>query len=107
MRTSNGLSKVASYADGIGPWLQHIYLGKHPSGTAKLSSLVADASEFGLQVHPYTLRRDDLPQGVADFDELLDIFLNQAQVHGLFTDFPDLVYSFRERMPFSYELPQH
>jgi glycerophosphoryl diester phosphodiesterase len=91
LRTPEGLSSVAEYARGIGPYLPHIYLGKNASGDARLSSLVPDAQARGLLVHPYTFRRDELPAGVGSFTELLHIFVHQAGVDGLFTDFPDLV----------------
>jgi glycerophosphoryl diester phosphodiesterase len=45
-------------------------------------------------VHPYTLRRDELPAGIASFTELLDIFIGLAGIDGLFTDFPDLVVDY-------------
>ncbi len=91
LRTPTGLSYVASYAQGIGPFLPHIFLGKTESGDARLSKLVELAQARGLQVHPYTFRRDELPAGIESFTELLDIFVRQAGVDGLFTDFPDLV----------------
>ena len=68
----------------------HIYRGKDDAGKAGLSDLVVLARERGLLVHPYTFRRDELPEGVGSFDELLDIFIGQAAIDGLFTDFPDL-----------------
>jgi glycerophosphoryl diester phosphodiesterase len=94
LRTSAGLSYVASYAQGIGPFLPHIYLGKTASGEACLSDLVTLAHAQGLQVHPYTFRRDELPDGIDSFAELLDIFIHQADIDGLFTDFPDLVVEY-------------
>lgn len=90
LRTPDGLSYVASYAQGIGPALEHIYLGK-ASGATRISELVTLAQARGLQVHPYTFRCDALPPGIDNFTELLDIFIQQAGVDGLFTDFPDLV----------------
>lgn len=94
LRTPGGLARVAGYADGIGPWLKQIYLGKDAKGRAQLSELVAQAHAAGLLVHPYTLRRDELPQGVESFHELLDIIIRQAGVDGLFTDFPDAVQTY-------------
>jgi len=94
LRTPKGLDYVASYAQGIGPFLPHIYLGKTASGSARLSNLVSLAQARGLQVHPYTLRRDELPAGIASFTELLDIFIGAAGIDGLFTDFPDLVIDY-------------
>ncbi len=94
LRTSEGLSYVASYAQAIGPFLSHIYLGKTESGSAHLSDLVTQAQARGLQVHPYTLRRDELPAGIASFTELLDIVIGQVGIDALFTDFPDLVVDY-------------
>jgi len=94
LRTPAGLDYVADYAHGIGPWLPHIYLGKADTGEPVLSPLVPQAHERGLLVHPYTFRRDDLPAGVADFDELLDIGIRHAGIDGLFTDFPDLAIDY-------------
>jgi glycerophosphoryl diester phosphodiesterase len=94
LRTPAGLDYVASYAQGIGPFLPHIYLGSSASGEPRLTTLVNDAHTRGLQVHPYTFRRDELPAGIESFTQLLDIFIRQAGVDGLFTDFPDLVHAY-------------
>jgi glycerophosphoryl diester phosphodiesterase len=94
LRTPAGLSYVASYAQGIGPFLPHVFLGKTESGVPRLSELVELAQARGLQVHPYTFRRDELPAGIESFTELLDIFVRQAGVDALFTDFPDLVVDY-------------
>jgi glycerophosphoryl diester phosphodiesterase len=94
LRTPAGLDYVASYAQGIGPFLPHIYLGRSASGSPRISTLVDDAHARGLQVHPYTFRRDELPAGIESFAQLLDVFISQAEVDGLFTDFPDLVIDY-------------
>ncbi|HEY6131573.1 MAG TPA: glycerophosphodiester phosphodiesterase [Halioglobus sp.] len=99
LRTPAGLTYVASYAQGIGPWLPHIYLGKTASGTVCFSELVDLAQGRGLLVHPYTFRRDELPAGIESFTELLDIFIGQAGIDGLFTDFPDLVGEYLRQPP--------
>lgn len=99
LQTAAGLDTVARYADGIGPWLMQIYRGKQADGSVELSDLVALAHERGLQVHPYTFRADQLPAGIDSFAELLDIFLRQAGVDGLFTDFPDLARDYLLQHP--------
>ena len=91
LRTPQGLAEVADYAQGIGPWLQQIYLGRTAAGAPHLTDLVEQAHALGLLVHPYTFRRDELPGGVSSFEELLDIFIGQLRIDGLFTDFPDIV----------------
>ncbi len=97
MRTDSGLARVAQYADGIGPWLRHIYQGADGTGRPRLNDLVARAHRQGLQVHPYTFRRDELPEGIESFDQLLALFVRDAGIDGLFTDFPDLVRDYLDR----------
>jgi glycerophosphoryl diester phosphodiesterase len=97
LQTPPGLADIASYADGIGPWLMHIYRGRDEAGATRLSQLVAQAQAQGLVVHPYTFRRDELPEGIGSFRELLDIFILQAGIDGLFTDFPDIVSDYLEQ----------
>lgn len=99
LQTAAGLDEVATYADGIGPWLMQIYRGKRADGSVELSDLVALAQQRGLQVHPYTFRADQLPEGIGSFEELLEIFLHQAGVDGLFTDFPDLARDYLLQHP--------
>ena len=94
LQTAQGLKEIASYADGIGPWIGQIYRGRSDDGEAITSSLVENALSNGLEVHPYTFRQDELPADISDFNELLDILINQEKITGLFTDFPDLVRSF-------------
>ena len=83
------LARIGGYADAIGPAIGLIYQGMSGS-TATLTSLVDDAHAKGLAVHPYTFRKDDLPPGITDFGSLLNLFIAQIGVDGIFTDFPDL-----------------
>lgn len=94
LRTAEGLDYIARYASGIGPWTAHIYQGKHADGSARLAPLVTQARERNLAVHPYTFRKDELLPGITSFEELLDIFIGELHVDGLFTDFPDLVVAY-------------
>jgi len=55
MITPSGLEEVAAYADGIGPWLGHVL----DPGSISATSLVTDAHNFGLKVHPWTLRKEN------------------------------------------------
>ncbi len=94
LRSPAGLADIATYADGIGPWLMQIYRGRDDNGEAILSDLVSQARQQGLKVHPYTFRRDELPNGIDNFEQLLELFLCELRVDGLFTDFPDLARQF-------------
>ncbi|WP_296806556.1 glycerophosphodiester phosphodiesterase [Thiocapsa sp.] len=95
MRTPEGLAAVAEYADGIGPWIGQIHQGLDETGAHRTTRLVADAHTAGLLVHPYTLRRDALPEGFGDFEALLRFFLVDQGVDGVFTDHPDLAVRLR------------
>ena len=94
LQTADGLDAVAGYADGIGPWVEQIYLGRNALGEPVLSELVTLAHARGLQVHPYTFRADALPAGIDSFDALLQLFFLELGVDGVFTDFPDLARTF-------------
>jgi glycerophosphoryl diester phosphodiesterase len=99
LQTAEGLAEVAQYAAGIGPWIGQIYLGRDSAGNARLSDLVPQAQQRGLLVHPYTFRADDLPEGIADSNQLLDLLIRDAGVDGLFTDFPDLLRDYLAQPP--------
>lgn len=95
MRTTAGLAAVCRYAAGIGPWIGHLLLETGPAGRPGGTDLVALSHATGLLVHPYTLRRDPLPQGFATFEALLESLLDLG-VDGIFTDFPDLAVRCRD-----------
>jgi glycerophosphoryl diester phosphodiesterase len=87
------LAAISAYANGIGPALSLICLGREGDGPS-LSSLVEDAHRVGLLVHPYTVRADDLPAGLPSVDVLLALVLGHLHADGVFTDFPDHVRRF-------------
>lgn len=95
MRTQKGIEEVAKYADGIGPWIPHIFPStpdqkKRP----KKTQLVEWAHQNGLKVHPYTARVDQLPPWANSMNELLDALFNDAKVDGIFSDFADTAMKF-------------
>ena len=94
--TPAGMKIIASYADGIGPSMQLIVAPGSVAGKLQTTDLVRLAHDLGLVVHPYTFRRDLLPVYAADYGELLEIFLDDIGVDGVFTDFPDLTVEYIE-----------
>jgi glycerophosphoryl diester phosphodiesterase len=93
LRTRAGLEEVAKVADGVGPSIGDL-VRRTQDGRLEPTGLVKDAHALGLEVHPFTLRSDSLPPGVASFDDLLRIILVDLDVDGVFTDHPDKAVDF-------------
>ncbi|MDA0706880.1 MAG: glycerophosphodiester phosphodiesterase [Proteobacteria bacterium] len=89
MVTPAGLARVAEVADGIGPHLSLLY--ELNQGKVAKTTLVSDAHDLGLIVHPYTFRSDDLPDGFSSLESLVRFCVVEQQIDGLFTDFADQV----------------
>jgi alkaline phosphatase len=112
LRTPEGLTDIATYADGIGPWKRMIVSVKgtdanndgladdvNNDGTVNdadrtlvsPTTLVQDAHDAGLQVHPYTFRDEDqyLAADYKGNPELEFQQFFQLGVDALFTDFPE------------------
>ena len=88
MMTTEGLTAIAKYADGIGPSIESLYeIDK--SGRIVDSKLVERAHRLGLEVHPYTLRIDSVPKAFQSIDDLT-AFLQNVSIDGAFSDFPDV-----------------
>ncbi|OSY88890.1 glycerophosphodiester phosphodiesterase [Tenacibaculum holothuriorum] len=86
------LKHFATYADGIGPWYKQI-ISKKVDGKFAFTSLVERSHKYGLKVHPYTFRADQLDE-FSSFDEMIHVLLIDANVDGGFTDFPDKMVAF-------------
>lgn len=98
MLDKKGMQRLATYVDGIGP---SAFLLVAPDSTAaeiKVTGLVELAHAAGLQVHPYTFRRErtQMPPFAKDYEDFLRIFFDVVGVDGVFTDFPDLTVKFLE-----------
>ena len=100
LATPAGLRSIARYAQGVGPGKDSI-VPRNPDGSSGTpTSFVRDAHAAGLQVHPYTFRRENAflplelrssadPAGIGDLKaELLQFFA--LGVDGVFTDNPDI-----------------
>ena len=89
---TRNLAHFVTFADGIGPWYKQI-LDKKVRNKWEFTTLVSDAHKLDLKVHPYTFRADALDE-FATFEEMMKTLLIDANVDGVFTDFPDLVVGF-------------
>ena len=92
MLSVQGLGDIASYADGIGPSAALVLA---PEGA---TALVGRAHDAGLQVHVWTLRRENIclpaqyqrsddPEGRGDFAGYVSAIVRTG-VDGIFSDFP-------------------
>jgi glycerophosphoryl diester phosphodiesterase len=91
-----GLAAIAEYAVGIGPSINLIIDPDSAPSELRMTDVVRDAHAVGLQVHPYTFRREagEIPGYASDYQDLLRIFLHDVGVDGVFTDFPDLTLDY-------------
>src|SRR5690606_29990239 len=89
MLTGDGLQQRARLVDGIGP--TYGALVDVSGSDAMPNGIVAQAHAAGLQVHPFTFRKDSgqVPAYAESFAALLEFFLYDIDVDGVFTDFPD------------------
>lgn len=89
--TIEGMAEVARYADGAGPAYDMIIDKKLSSkGNIVTTDFVKNAHMNNMIVHPYTIRKDALPEYVNNVYELYEAVLYTAGADGVFTDFPDL-----------------
>lgn len=83
LKTSEGMSEIANYADGIGPWWRQLI-----DNQKQASAMVGFAKQHKLIIHPYTFRVDELPQWADSYHTWLTLFIDIVKVDGVFTDFP-------------------
>ncbi|SHH35292.1 glycerophosphodiester phosphodiesterase [Tepidibacter thalassicus] len=96
MFEKGAMKKIAEYADGVGPWKPMIVKDDSTKENLKITNLVKEAHEAGLEVHPYTFRLDKgrIPKYAENFEDMLNVFYNKVGVDGVFTDFPDKAVEF-------------
>lgn len=91
LKTAQGLTEIATVAQGIGPWIPQLIDLK----TMQPTSLMPSAHQAGLDVHPYTFRVDALPNNLTK-TQALDTLFQQLKVDGVFSDFPDVVVRYNQ-----------
>ena len=90
LRSPDGLVSIASYAQGIGPWIPQVVDFK-TDNSSDISDLVTRAHALGLFVHAYTLRADDLPSRAGTLANAVRVLVDEVGLDGVFTDHPDQV----------------
>lgn len=95
LQTAQGLQEIASFSDGVGPWLMQV-AALREDGRIEIPRFVADAHRAGLFVHAYTLRADQVPAASGDLRNVVDLLVNRVGLDGVFTDHPDQVIRCRD-----------
>lgn len=97
MLTPAGLAQVASYADGIGPD-KRLILPLQDGVLQPATSLIADAHQAGLKVHPWTFRSDASYLAPAYEGNPTAEYLQfmKLGVDGVFSDFSADAYAARK-----------
>ncbi len=96
MLSESGIKEIAAYADGVGPEKSMLVGENSSKGRVEITDFVSLAHAQGMQVHPYTFRLDEgqLPDFADSFEQMLDIYLFDIGIDGVFTDFPDRAVEF-------------
>jgi len=89
------LEKYTSYADAIGPSIEQLIMESVGKSLQEKKEFIQRAHKLNLKVHAYTFRQDEHPN-FENFEDLLEFGLNELELDGVFTDFPDTVVSFLE-----------
>jgi glycerophosphoryl diester phosphodiesterase len=111
--TPQGLREIATYADGVGPNKNLIVPRDAAGNLLDPTSLVRDAHQAGLQVHPWTFRKENsfLPNDFRQGNPASPVFLLatgdapaefrlffRLGVDGLFSDHPDTAVAARHEL---------
>ena len=86
--TRDGLRRAAETVDGFGPWIPQLYR-LDAAGRPHSSGLAESMRALDKEIHPYTARIDDLPDGFETFMQLLQFLAQTLDVEAVFSDFPD------------------
>jgi len=94
------LAKIAEYAEALGPYKRLIIPVSEDKRLKAATSLINDAQAVGLKVHTWTFRKEDQylapdyngnPQ--AEYEQFFKLGID-----GVFSDFPDIAVTVRNRM---------
>ena len=94
LTTPEGIKEVAKYATIYAPNFNLLAVPTADGKGYTISNLGDMVRQSGMKLHSWTLRKDSLPKGFKDFNEVLDVSFKKLKVEGMFSDFPDLLVQY-------------
>lgn len=88
--TEKAVAKYATLVQGVGPSISTLINYNKETGTVEVSDFAKYLKANNLEIHPWTVRADSLPEWANSVEHLQDVLFNQVGVTGVFTDFVDI-----------------
>lgn len=93
------LAAVAEYADVLAPpWSALIRQSGAPDSRPEIAESVSEARRAGLELHPFTFRKETVPECFESFEAHLEFFFAEVGVSALFCDQPDIAVRVRDAL---------
>ncbi|MFS8608794.1 MAG: glycerophosphodiester phosphodiesterase [Gammaproteobacteria bacterium] len=94
------LAAVAAYADVLAPpWTALIEATtESPRSRPEIAASVEEARKAGLELHPFTFRKETVPECFESFEAQLEFFFAEIGVSALFCDQPDIAVRVRDAL---------
>jgi len=84
MFKEGAMKEIAKYADGVGPgWYMLIDDKNSKVGNIVYTPMVKDIATTKMELHPYTVRKDALPDFFTDVNQMYDALYNKAGATGV------------------------
>lgn len=92
LKSEEGIGAMSEHVDGFGPWINQLFEvdGRSQVRSSGFAEMIHAQHR---EVHPYTLRADDIPAPFRHFRDLVDFLRSRIDVEAVFTDFPDRLKS--------------
>lgn len=95
---ADALAGIAEHADAIAPHHGDLFVQDPRTGRPKPSGWVRQAAKLGLELHPFTFRREETPACFESFEAFIELALERAGAAALFCDQPDAAVRARDRV---------
>jgi glycerophosphoryl diester phosphodiesterase len=92
--TLSGLAELTEFVQGLGSSYTQL-VDFRPDESIRPTLLVNQIRAAGLELHPYTFRRQNLPPYAESLETLLEVFCNVIPVDAVFCDYPDVAVRVR------------